>query len=426
MATQEHPVSHLFVGSRGHLPDIVTAARRRATSRRIRDAFTIAELRNRLAKSLSRDGDGINTPQLQLLRFDPSLGMGDLMAAVWIAEEGGRWDETGEVLQLASQCGYCQLPLNLTADDINTHASKTAYGSVARVLAQLMLVGRHIDFGDGSRLQIVRHGDGEVRAIKDEPDFELGVDPPLAAHHLYQRHRQQHDPPVASRIFYLGATGRWVSGGDPYADASVSSLAKHIVLSHFYLTHQTNDTSISLNRRVGGGRLDGLLIQSPHTPVTGCTTTLSSDDCVRGLMLTDSSHPFVAWITISVAGLGTVVVFVRTTEAPVRESGAFKDRFPVTTQLARVALGRVAPYVFDGQVDDDIDDDDGAIPTAMAAAGMIWMTTATERTAEVTMHLKPRRRMLTDITQSTLRHHRVSGVLSVAAGCPESTHACLW
>ena len=39
-------------------------------------------------------------------------------------------------------------------------------------------------------------------------------------------------------------------------------------------------------------------------------------------------------------------------------NGSFKDRFPVTTQLARVALGRVALYVFDGQVDDDNDDDD--------------------------------------------------------------------
>ena len=125
MAAREHPVSHLFVGSRGHLPDIVTVARLRATSRRIRDAFPIAELRNRLANSLSRDGDGINTPQLQLLQFEPSLGMGDLMAAVCIAEEGGRWDETGEVLQWASQCRYCTLPLNLTADDINAHANKT-------------------------------------------------------------------------------------------------------------------------------------------------------------------------------------------------------------------------------------------------------------------------------------------------------------
>ena len=56
-----------------------------------------------------------------------------------------------------------------------------------------------------------------------------------------------------------------------------------------------------------------------------------------------------------------MIVNVRTTEAPVCVSGAFKDRFPVTTQLARVALGRVAPYVFDGQVADDNGDDNGAV-----------------------------------------------------------------
>ncbi|CEM25905.1 unnamed protein product [Vitrella brassicaformis CCMP3155] len=331
MAAQEHPVSHLFVGSRGHLPDIVTVARLRVTSRRIRAAFTIAELRNRLANSLSRDGDGINTQQLQLVRFDPSLGMGELMAAVWIAEEGGRWDETGEVLQWASQCRYCTLPLNLTADDINTHANKTAYRSVARVLAQLMVVGRYIDFGDGSCLQIFRHPNGEVRAIKDEPGFRLDIDPPLAAHHLFL-----------------------------YEYASLSSLAKRVILRHFLKTHQINLTSTTLTRRVGGRRLDGLLIQSPHTPVAGCTTTFSRDGRVRFLVLTDS-HDFVAWIAIVDMGNNTVRVDVRTTEAPVCVSGSFKDRFPVTTQLARVALGRVTPYVFDGQVqqqqDDDSDDD---------------------------------------------------------------------
>ncbi|CEM36236.1 unnamed protein product, partial [Vitrella brassicaformis CCMP3155] len=118
--------------------------------------------------------------------------------------------------------------------------------------------------------------------------------------------------------------------------------------------------------RVGGGRLDGLLTQSPHTPVAGCTTTFSGGGRWRILVLTNTSHDFVAWIGISVWGDGTVMVIVKTTEAPaarVSEDAPFKDRYPVTTQLARVALGRVAPYVFDGQVqqqqDDDDDDSDG-------------------------------------------------------------------
>jgi len=372
MAAQEHPVSYLFVGSRGHLPDIVTVARLRATSRRIRAAFTIAELRNRLANSLSRDGDGINTQQLQLVQFDPSLGMGELMAAVWIAEEGGRWDETGEVLQWASQCRYCTLPLNLTADDINTHANKTAYRSFPRVLAQLMVVGRHIDFGCWGRLQTFRRN-GRVLAIEDWSGFRLDVDPPLPAGHLYQQHRQQHDPPVRSCINYRSNSGGWVSFGFPTIDASVSSFAKHKILRNFFGTHQANRTSIHLNRFVGGGRLDDLLTQSPHTPVAGCSATLTCWDGWHGrlryLVLTDSSYGFVAWITIQDIGYATVMVSVLTTEAPVSESGAFKDRLPVTTQLARVALGSgVAPFVLDGRVvpqqqqqqQDDSDDDDDA------------------------------------------------------------------
>ncbi|CEM09020.1 unnamed protein product [Vitrella brassicaformis CCMP3155] len=282
--------------------------------------FPAEVLRHRLNRSLDRirlaDGTRLDT----LLAFDTQSVVGAqlLLAAIWMMEEQ-RWDEVAEVLQLASQCGCCTLPVNLTADDIRTHASKTAYLLVARVLAQLMVVGRHIDFGDGSRLQIFRRANDEVRAIRDLPSFRLTVDPPLPAGHLYQRHRLQHDPPVRSRIDYEATP----------ADG-----------------------------RVGGGRLDGLLTQSPHTPVAGCTTTLSRDERVRRLVLTDSSHNFVAWIAISDVGYDYVFVDVWTTEAPVPcVSGSFKDRFPVTTQLARVALGRVAPYVFDGQVDDDSDDD---------------------------------------------------------------------
>ncbi|CEL94686.1 unnamed protein product [Vitrella brassicaformis CCMP3155] len=249
MAAQEHPVSHLFVGSRGHQPDIVTTARLRATSRRIRAAFTIAELRTRLVNSLSRDGDGINTQQPQL-----------------------------------------------------------AYGSLARVLAQLKMVGRHVHFSDGTCLQLFHHGNGEVRAIVDEPGFELGVDPPLPADHLDQQHRQQHDPPVRNRICY-SATGRWREMRFTYTDASLSSFARDKIIHHFRRTHQTNGTCIGLNRRVGGGRLDGLLTQSPHTPVAGCSTTFSYDadgiGDVRELVLTDDSHNFVAWIILLDPGDGT-------------------------------------------------------------------------------------------------------------------------
>jgi len=122
----------------------------------------------------------------------------------------------------------------------------------------------------------------------------------LPAGHLYRQHRQAHDPPVRESIYYRGHDGRWVSiGGGQETDASVSSLAKYMVLSHFSATHQTDDTLITLNRFVGGGRLDGLLTDSPHTPVAGCTTTLGLNGDLRRLVVTDNSHNFVASIVIS-------------------------------------------------------------------------------------------------------------------------------
>ncbi|CEM26491.1 unnamed protein product [Vitrella brassicaformis CCMP3155] len=230
------------------------------------------------------------------------------------------------------------------------------------------MIGRHVHFGDDSSLQLFQHGIGEVRAITDEPDFRLEVDPPLAAGHLYRQHRQPQDPPVRESIIY-SPDGGWVSAvqGLVFTHASVSSLATFMVLIHFEETNQINEIRIDLNRYVGGGRLDGLLIESPHTPVAGCTTTLGLDGDERLLVLTDSRHSFVAWIDIADTG-NDVRVIVYTTEAAVYGSGPFKHRFPVTTQLARVALGAVGPFVFDGQVqqqqqqqqhDDSDSDSDG-------------------------------------------------------------------
>ncbi|CEM26489.1 unnamed protein product [Vitrella brassicaformis CCMP3155] len=338
---KEHPLAHFFADDRCCIPDISTTLQLRAKVRCFRDAFSPTQLRSRLDHSMARGG--IDT---QLVQFDPSLGMRELLAAVWIGEEGGRWDETREVLQLASQCRYCTLPVNLTADNINTHASKT-----------LNMVGRHIHFSDGRCLQLFQHN-GEVRAITDEPDFRLEVDPPPPAGHLYRQHRQPHDPPMRESIYYSTDCG-WVSFGGHFTDASVSSFVKFMVLDYFNVTHQINEISTTLNRFVAGGRLDGLLIESPHTPVAGCTTTLGLDGDERLLVLTDGSHPFVAWIDIRGFGNNNVLVSVVTTESSVCEGGPFKHRFPVTTRLARVALGPgVAPYVFDGQVDNDSDDDD--------------------------------------------------------------------
>ncbi|CEM24050.1 unnamed protein product [Vitrella brassicaformis CCMP3155] len=259
------------------------------------------------------------------------------------------WEEVAEVLQLASQCGCCTLPVNLTADDINKHADETAYMSVPRVLAQLMVVGRRVRFSDGSCLQIFRHPNGEVRAIKDEPAFRLALNPHLAAHHLYQRHRRQDDPPVSVR-------GEWVSVGDPFPDASVSSFAKRAILDHFLIlmTHKTNRTFTRLNswfRRVGDGRLDDLLTQSPHTPVAGCITTFSQDGRLRYLVLTDSSHKFVVWIWILDEGNG-VALQVETTDWPVWPLSEWHHT--CSTDNSR----RNSPSIRSSRGADDSDDDE--------------------------------------------------------------------
>ncbi|CEM36323.1 unnamed protein product [Vitrella brassicaformis CCMP3155] len=302
--------------------------------------FPANALRTRLTQSLHRkllaDGSRLDT----VLVFDAQTVSESrvLLPAVWLVEEQ-TWDEIADILRLAAHCGRCTLPVRLTADDINRHANKTEYASLPRVLAQLMVVGLHVDFGDGSRLELFRHGH-EVRAINDEPGFRLTRNPHLPPGHLYEQHRLQDDPPVDSAIFYSGSawTGPFVNN----TYASSSSFAKSLTIDHFYLTHQINHTSISLNRGVCGGRLDDLLIQSPHTPVAGCSTTFSkTDGHVRELLLTNSSHNFVAWIYIQDFPRNRVDVIVRTTEAAVCEGGAFKDRFPVTTQLARAVLRAV-------------------------------------------------------------------------------------
>ncbi|CEM09005.1 unnamed protein product [Vitrella brassicaformis CCMP3155] len=209
---QQHPFTYIFVGRRTFwLLSLTDILRLRATCTWLRSLFGAAQLRDRLRQSVGSQAGlrrAVNGKQVQLVRFDDDqFGVCDLLAAVCVMEEGD-WMEMGEVIELAGQCGYCELPVILTANDINTHINKTAYGSLARVLAQLMVVGRHMDFGDRRRLQIFRHGNGEVRAIEDEPGFELIVDPPLAAGHLYQQHRLLHDPPVDSRISYWVIIGR--------------------------------------------------------------------------------------------------------------------------------------------------------------------------------------------------------------------------
>ena len=88
--------------------------------------FPAQVLRSRLNRSLHRIRLADGTRLGAVLTFDAQTVSEprELLAAIWMVEEQ-KWDEVAEVLQWASECGFCQLPLNLTADDINTHANKT-------------------------------------------------------------------------------------------------------------------------------------------------------------------------------------------------------------------------------------------------------------------------------------------------------------
>ncbi|CEM15519.1 unnamed protein product [Vitrella brassicaformis CCMP3155] len=100
-----------------------------------------------------------------------------------------------------------------------------------------------------------------------------------------------------------------------------------------------------IDRHVDNNQLDTIMTQSPHTSVEGCTTTASRRNpgghTHRQLVLTGASHSFVASIyIIGSEYINTVRVQVHTTESAVYDvGGAFKDRFPETTRLARVVLG---------------------------------------------------------------------------------------
>ncbi|CEM21781.1 unnamed protein product [Vitrella brassicaformis CCMP3155] len=289
-----------------YLLSVKDVVRLRATCTWLRELFGAAQLRDRLSYSLGSQAGlrrAVNGQQVQLLRFDDDqFGTHDLLAAVCVVEEGD-WGEMAEVIELAEQCGNCELPVTLSGADINTHANRTAYMSAPRVLAQLKMVGRHVQFSDGSCLQLFHYGN-QWRVILDEPGFRLQVDAPLPTGHLYRRHRQRHDPPVRNSISIVywttpdGYRARWVSsgGGQERIDASVSSFAKYLILY----------------QDVIGGRLDGLLTESPHAPVAGCTSTVSWDGGVRRLVFTDGSHPFVASIDI-VDLRNTVSLLLRTT-----------------------------------------------------------------------------------------------------------------
>ncbi|CEM31740.1 unnamed protein product [Vitrella brassicaformis CCMP3155] len=354
---QQHPVWYVLAhrGSDFLLRDVL---RLRKTCSWARGLFGAPQLRQRLSHSLSTQAGLRRTANgQQLLTFaDQQMGVGDLLAALCVTEAGG-WSEMSEAVELAGQCGNYQLPVRLTSADLHRYANKTAYLAALRVLAQLKMVGPHIHFGSGVAFQLFLRGN-TLRAIKDQNGYEININPPLPLNHLYQQHRQQHDPPVRSRITYSSSTGWQSLIGEARVYSSVSSMVKKIIIDHFNGTHPTVTTHYRIvDRHVDNSRLHSIMTQSPHTPVEGCTTTASFRFAAifadrRYLVLTNASHPFVAWIYIQDVLHNTaqpIAVCVRTTEPNVSGvGGAFKDRFPVTYRLARVVLGAViSAVVFD-------------------------------------------------------------------------------
>ncbi|CEM31858.1 unnamed protein product [Vitrella brassicaformis CCMP3155] len=261
--------------------------------------FGAPQLWQRLSHSLGTQAGLRRTANgQQLLTFadQQQMGVADLLAALCVMEAGG-WSEMSEAIELAGQCGNCQLPVRLTAADLHQYPNKAAYSAAPRVLAQLKMVGPHIHFGDGVTFQLFQHGN-RLRAIKDQIGLEIDINPPLPANHPIQQHRQLHDPPVHSNMTYVPPLG-WMSLAASRVYSSVSSFVKRIAINHFAATHQYNKTSGRIDRDVDNSRLITFVTQSSHTPVEGCTTTSTSYRSTDGftyrrLVLTDASHSFVA------------------------------------------------------------------------------------------------------------------------------------
>ncbi|CEL93465.1 unnamed protein product [Vitrella brassicaformis CCMP3155] len=237
-----------------------------------------------------------------------------------------------------------------------------------------MLVGRRVALRrpngqhDGT-LQLFRHNH-EIRAIRNEPNFAITINPPLPrpdrpvhpfSRHPFQQHTKPHDPPVHSRITWQNGVG-WatvgVNGGAVFASASC--LLKELLQCHRIEAAGpfTDSPMVVVDRRVRGGHLDRIMTRSPHTPVNGCSDMLTWEAanglCVQLHVLTTAADPFIAWISFGIfpGNSQDVHLFIATTEAPaagVPHDAPFAQRFPRTAAKVRRVLGPIAAIVLDGQ-----------------------------------------------------------------------------
>uniref|UniRef100_A0A7S1JN47 Uncharacterized protein n=1 Tax=Vitrella brassicaformis TaxID=1169539 RepID=A0A7S1JN47_9ALVE len=274
-------------------------------------------------------------------------------------------------MRFAGQSGYCQLPITIDARDLQKHDTKTAYLSLPRVAAQWMIVGRHFVFRhadsqqDGPSPCVFRGPTtNEIRAIRDEPEFAVTLNPPLSTDHVhplsqhpFQQHMKRDDPPVRSIIeCTAGGQGGWRAIGPEYAEMSVSAFILDMILHHYTGSGVHFEAmEIEVHRGVRGGYLDTLLTRSPHTPLEGCSAVVTTEDggtAYQTHLLTAFDDPFIAGVEFRVPpdNRQAVAVVLATTEQPVGSpDDAFPVRHPQTTARARRSLGVIAPVFLDGQ-----------------------------------------------------------------------------
>ncbi|CEM13493.1 unnamed protein product [Vitrella brassicaformis CCMP3155] len=326
--------------------------------------FSAAVLRNRLGRCLAaKQLDGI-------IAFDTQLESPLLLKAIWLVDTQ-QWTEAGNALKLAVQRGFCTLPVTMSVQDMQRHTTKQAYLAEPRVLALWKMVGRHVNFGGQlGRFELFDQAGGGVRAIKDEPGFELDINPPLPPAHPYHTHTINDNPPVRDRLPYRL---RPMMGGDGViTEASASSFIMRIIMTPG-VANRGWTPWVDVDRHAHGGVLIGLLNHSPHQPPNRCTAVVAGRGDgrdppgeLRQLLLTPFDGPFVAYIALATqANMDTVGVAVVTTEPPVGDaSAAFKDRRPATVPLVGGLVGQpIADMVVNQQEvadeEESADDDDG-------------------------------------------------------------------
>ncbi|CEL95585.1 unnamed protein product [Vitrella brassicaformis CCMP3155] len=324
--------------------------------------FETDVLRHRLTRALHdttlADGTRLDT----VLTFDDAQLEDQLLLQAMYLVEDQSWDEVADALRLASQLSYCELPVNITQQDLEKHHSKETYLADPRVVALWKMVGRHVNFGgELGRFELFTHGNGALRAIKEEEDFTVDLTP-LSPHHQFQQHANPQDPPTRHRI-YVDGNGNWEAGAHGlFTDDSFSTLLMGIILVPTFGDMRRTTKVVSRDAR--GGVLAHLLNQPPNQAAGGTTSVLTythDDTPMKLLLVTPFDCPFIAFVIITAFappnGITAfapqnVQVSVSTTETPaagVAENAPFKQRFPRTTALARPVLGPIAPIVFDGE-----------------------------------------------------------------------------